>query len=169
MKKPVTFAGWELGPLQSFEDRWADPRFKEQATAFLGKFVGQQDNKPIENPALLCRQGQQLDGEAPAREEVKALGLSLVFGFVDKNPRGRPEGSHEGRAMVTADNAELFEWPIDLEQGPIILSTGYLAKMNIAGNKISDPEAEPPKSGRAPANPSGCVPWVLVPPPHRGR
>ncbi len=163
MKEPVTFAGWELGPLQSFENRWADPRFKEQATTFLGKFVGT-NNEPIENPALLCRQGRQLDGEAPAREEVKALGLSLVFGVVDKNPKGCTEGSHEGWAMVTADNAELFEWPIDLEQGRIILSTGYLARMNIAGYKISDPKLvlKPPLDLHMPVLAPSPDPLVLT-------
>ncbi len=39
MRNPVEFADWELGPVQSFEDRWADPQFKAQATAFMGHFV----------------------------------------------------------------------------------------------------------------------------------
>ena len=41
---------------------------------------------------------------------------------------------------MTADNAELYAWPIDLEQGRITLCAGYLVSMNIAGYKISDPE-----------------------------
>ena len=42
--------------------------------------------------------------------------------------------------MVTADNAELYAWPIDLEQGLITLSAGELVTVNIAGYKISDPD-----------------------------
>ena len=148
--------------MQSFENRWADPRFKTQAIAFLRKFVGT-DNKPIENPALLCRQGRKLDGKAPLPEEVKALGLSLVFAFVDKNPRGRPEGSCEGWAMVTADNAELCEWAIDLERERITLSTGYLVKMNIAG-KISNPKLvlKPPLDLHMPMFLPSPAPLVLT-------
>ena len=42
--------------------------------------------------------------------------------------------------MVTADNAELYLWPIDLEQGHITLSTGYLVMKTIAGYRIDDPK-----------------------------
>ena len=138
LQQPIEFAGWELGPLRFFEDRWADHKFKDQATKFLSKFVGL-NGEPIE-PALLCREGKQLDGRKPSEKEVRALELSLVFAFVDRNPRGHPEKQHEGWGIVTADNAELYAWPIDLEQGRITLSAGYLVSMNIAGYKISDPE-----------------------------
>lgn len=129
MAEPVTFAGWELGPLPSFKGRWADPRFREQAIAFLGKFVGP-DNNPIAKPALLCREGRQLDGEKPSREEVRALQLSLVFAFVDRNPRYNPENNQQARTIMTAENAELHVWPIDLEQGFVIKRTGYLVSTN---------------------------------------
>ena len=122
--------------MQSFEDRWADPRFEDQATAFLSKFVGPND-EPIK-PALLCRAGKQLDGQEPSDEEVRALELSLVFAFVDRNPRTHPKNHHEGWEIVTADNPQLYVWPIDLEHGYIGLSTGYLLLMNIVGYKISD-------------------------------
>ena len=125
MGEPVTFAGWELGPLESFQDRWPDPRFKDRAIAFLGRFVGP-NGEPIENPALLCREGRQLDGERPAPEEMRALQLSLVFAFVDCNPRSQPGNDQQGWAMMTAENMELHVWPIDLEQGRVIKSTGYL-------------------------------------------
>ena len=136
LDETVAFANWELGSLQYFKDRWADPRFREQATAFLGKFVGR-DGKPIK-PALLCREGKQLDGVRPSDAEIGALQLALAFAFVDKNPRQRPEDIDNGWAMVTADNTELYVWPIDLEQGHITLSTGYLVTTNIGGYKIND-------------------------------
>ena len=41
---------------------------------------------------------------------------------------------------MTADNAELYAWPIDLEQGRITLTAGELVTMNVAGYKISDPD-----------------------------
>ena len=137
LDETVAFADWELGPLESFKNRWADPRFREQATAFLSKFV-KPDNEPINKPALLCKAGKQLDGQKPPDEEVRALELSLIFASVDRNPRKRQEGIHEGWGMVTADNAELYLWPIDLEQGHITLSVGELVAVKIAGYKISD-------------------------------
>ena len=100
LDSPIGFADWELGPLRFFEDRWADPRFKAQAKAFLHKFVGI-DNVPIDNPALLCRKGKQLDGQQPSPEEVRALELSLAFAFIDRNPRNLPENQHEERVLVT--------------------------------------------------------------------
>ena len=139
LDEPIAFADWELGPLQSFNNRWADPRFKEQATAFLSKFVGP-SNKSIDNPALLCRKGKLLDGLRPPSDELTALELSLVFALVDRNPSARPENSHQGWGIVTADNAELYAWPIDLEQGHITLTAGELVTVNIGGYKISDPE-----------------------------
>ena len=99
LDEPVAFADWELGPLESFKNRWADPRFKEQATAFLSKFV-KPDNEPINKPALLCKVGKQLDGQKPPDEEVRALELSLIFASVDRNPRKRPEGIHEGAKQL---------------------------------------------------------------------
>ena len=135
--KPVEFADWEMGPLQCFRDRWADPKFEDRATAFLQKFVGT-DDRPIENPALLCRKGKQLDGEKPSPEEVRALELSLAFAFIDRNPRFLPENCHEGWGRVTADNAELYRWPIDLEQGRVTTKTGYIVLVRTGGYRISD-------------------------------
>ena len=139
MNERVEFADWELGPLKSFEDRWVGPQFKAQATAFLRKFVGI-DNEPINNPALLCRKGKQLDGQRPSGEEMRALELSIAFAFIDRNPRNLPENHHDGAYMVTADNAELHVWPIDLEHGRVTKSTGLMVSVNIAGYKISDSE-----------------------------
>ena len=135
--KPVEFADWEMGPLQCFRDRWADSKFEDRATAFLQKFVGT-DDRPIENPALLCRKGKQLDGEKPPPEEVRALELSLAFAFIDRNPRFLPENCHEGWGRVTADNAELYLWPIDLERGRVTTNTGYIVSVRTGGYRISD-------------------------------
>ena len=138
LDKPVAFADWELGPLEHFKDRWADPEFEKQATAFLSKFVGPY-NAPIYNPALLCKAGEKLDGQKPPDEELKALSLSLIFALVDRNPRKRPREIQIEWNMVSADNAEFYAWPIDLEQGNISLRTGYLVTVNTEGYKISDP------------------------------
>lgn len=137
--KPVAFADWELGPLEAFEDRWADPRFKEQATTFLRKFVTPSD-ETIDNPILLCRKGKQLDGQQPTSDELEALELSLVFAVVDRNPRLNPEDPQEGWGIVTADNADLHAWPIDLDKGRITLTAGELVVVRTGGYQICDPD-----------------------------
>ncbi len=161
--KPVTFADWELGPLRSFEGRWADSRFEEQAKTFLSKFVGPINESPV-NPTLICRAENQLGGQKPSENEFRALELSLIFASVDRNPRMRSEDSHEGWAMVTADNAELHLWPIDLDEGRITLSTGYLVPVNIGGYKIGDPglKIRPPLDLHLPISSSSPDPFVLT-------
>ena len=31
----IEFGDWALGPVDAFEDRWSDPKFKAQSKAFL--------------------------------------------------------------------------------------------------------------------------------------
>ena len=162
LDEPVAFSDWELGPLESFKNRWADSRFKDLATTFLTKFVVGSNNESINNPALLCKAGKQLDGQKPSDEEVRALELSLIFASVDRNPRKRVEDSHGTWTIVTADNAELYLWPIDLEQGRITLSAGELVTVKVAGYKISDPDLilRPPRDLHMPIG--ACSPDPLV-------
>ena len=111
-----------------------DQKFKDQATAFLGKFVGPND-KAI-NPKLLCRKGKQLDGRPPSLDELMALELSLAFALIDKNPTDRDKGW----GVVTTENADLHLWPIDMKEGSVTLSAGYLVKVTTGGYRISDPD-----------------------------
>jgi len=123
--------------LQSFKDRWAGPEFETQATAFLSKF-STTDGESIEYPALLCRKGKRLDGQQPSLREVRALELSLAFAFIDCNPRFLPENRNDAWGRVTADNTELYLWPIDLDQGRVDKVTGYLIQVRTGGYRISD-------------------------------
>ena len=141
LDKPIEFAGWELGPLRFFEGRWADSQFKVQATNFLHKFVGI-GNMPIDNPALLCRKGKQLDGQKPSDEEVRALELSLAFAFIDCNPRRNLlENSDIKQAMRTTENAELHLWSIG--DGNVTINTGYLIPCCIV-DATANPVMRPP-------------------------
>ena len=163
MTQRVAFADWELGPLHCFEDRWADARFKARATGFLSKFVGP-DDQLIKNPALLCRKGKRLNGQEPSPNEVRALELSLAFAFIDNNPRSIPENHRDGSWMVTADNAELHVWPIDLESGRVTKSCGYLVSTLTGGYRISDSELvfRPPLDLNMPFSASAPDCWVLT-------
>jgi hypothetical protein len=95
VRKVIEFADWQLGPFESFENRWADVKFKAQSKAFLAKFV---DNaaKPIEHPSLLCRRSGQIDGRLSSPEEIEALESAIAFAFLDENPRRTPDAARQG-------------------------------------------------------------------------
>ena len=127
MKEPIEFGDWELGPLAEFEERWANPKFKTQAKAFLAKFFDGL-GRPIERPSLLCRRQGLIDGTSPSTQEIEALTAAIAFAFLDKNPRLTSLTSQQSWRVVTTDNTEPFFWPIDLDSGDVIVSTGIMVK-----------------------------------------
>ena len=134
----VEFGDWELGSLRFFEDRWADSKFKSQATIFLSKFTRPPSNELIEHPTLLCRKGRKVDGEKPSEDELRALELCLAFGFLDANPRRKGDDLQEAWGVVTTENVELHLWPIDLEKGYVSLEAGYLVHVRTGGFTLGD-------------------------------
>ena len=162
--EPVEFGDWVLGSLRSFEDWWTDPKFKSQATIFLSKFTRPPGNEPIENPALLCRKGRKLDGEMPSEDELKALELALAFGFLDANPKRQRNVMQEAWGTVTTDNVELYLWPIDLEQGGVDLSTGFLVQVKTGGYTVGNPRLflSPPLDLHMPIGAPSPDPLVLT-------
>jgi hypothetical protein len=139
VRKVFEFADWQLGPFESFEGRWVDVKFKAQSKAFLAKFV---DNagKQIEHPSLLCRRSGQIDGQLPSPEEIEALEAAITFAFLDENPRRTPDSARRGWNVLTADNAEPFFWPIDVEAGYVTVTTGLMVRTLGGGYQISDAE-----------------------------
>ena len=65
---------------------------------------------------------------------------------------------------MTADNAELYAWPIDLEQGRVTLSSGELVETKVGGYKISDRDLvlRPPLDLHLPAFARSPDPLVLT-------
>jgi len=123
----VEIATWRIGPVAAFEDRWADPAFKGRAEAFLTT-VG-----PREGP---------IDGRLYTDEEIQALQAALDFGFLDANPRATDESRRNAWATVTADNTELFLWPIDVEQGYVTVTRGAMVTTHGGGFRIDDAELQ---------------------------
>jgi hypothetical protein len=139
--KVIEFGDWELGlgPVDAFEDRWADPKFKEQSKAFLAKFVDHA-GKPIEKPSLFCRRGGQIDGQVPSAEEIEALETAIGFTFLDENPRRGNDARQQAWNVLTADNTEPFFWPIDVDAGYVTVTTGLMVRTLGGGYRISDAE-----------------------------
>jgi hypothetical protein len=139
VRKVIEFADWELGPVEAFDERWSDAKFKAQSKAFLAKFVDS-SGKPIEHPSLLCRRGGQIDGQLPVPEEIEALEAAIAFAFLDENPRRTPKTAGQGWGLLTADNAEPFFWPIDVDAGYVTVTTGLMVRTLGGGYQIGDPE-----------------------------
>jgi hypothetical protein len=139
MAEAIQFADWELGPLKAFENRWADQTFKAQSKLFLSKFVDQ-SGESIEAPTLLCRRGGLIDGALPAAEEVGALEAAISFAFLEENPRCTPTSRHHAWKVITADNTDLYFWPIDLDAGQVTVTTGLMVRTTSGGFRLSDPE-----------------------------
>lgn len=160
LHQPVEFAVWELGPPRFFEDRWADARFEEKAKSFLYKFVGPYSNEEIE-PAILCREGKQLDGQKPSDEELRALELSLAFASIDRNPRRRnfEETDNKKQEMRTTENAELHLWSVG--DGNVTINTGYLIP-NCIVDATANPVMRPPLDLHIPSLAPSPDPQVLT-------
>ena len=158
----IEFAGWECGPLKSFDGRWSDPSFEARAKGFLNKFVDGA-GAPIENPSILCRQGHPLDGVLPHPHEISALESAVAFGFLDQNPRHRPSTVHHSWAVITADNTEVYFWPIDVEAGYITVCTGRMVQVLGGGYQIDDRELliRPPLDLHLPLGTQTADPMVL--------
>ena len=135
----VTFADWEIGPVKAFEGRWSDARFESQAKAFLAKFVDGVGSS-IKNPSILCRQARAIDGSLPSTQEIDALEHAIPFAFLDQNPRHGPETEGQGWAVVTADNTDVYFWPIDVAAGYVTVRTGMMVQTLGGGDRIDDPE-----------------------------
>lgn len=135
----VTFADWEIGPVKAFEGRWIDARFESSAKAFLAKFVDGA-GVSIRNPSLLCRRGGVMDGSLPSTHEIDALEQAIPFGFLDQNPRHSPDTQAQAWTIVTADNTDVFFWPIDIEDGYVTVRTGMMVQTLGGGYRINDPE-----------------------------
>jgi hypothetical protein len=137
LKDVMEFADWRLGPLEAFEN-WSDPRFKERAETFLRKFVDAH-GRAIENPTIIGPRSGALDGQVPAGDKIRALQAALDFGFLDANPRYTEESSSSSWTVMTADNTEIFLWPIDVENGHVTVTTGGMVKTLSGGFRIDDP------------------------------
>ena len=135
----IDFSDWQLGPCRAFEDQWANPRFKAQSQAFLSKFVNN-TGTPVENPSLLCRRESQIDGQPPTPDEIQALESAIAFAFLDKNPRHTAESQQQAWSVLTADNTELFIWPIDVDAGNVTVTTGLMVRTLVGGFRITDTE-----------------------------
>ena len=148
--------------LEAFEGRWSDPRFENQAKAFLKKFVDGA-GASVTHPSILSRVGCPLDGALPSPNEVEAIENAIAFGFLDQNPRHGPT-ARRSWGVVTADNTEAYFWPVDVENGYVTVGTGIMVRTLGGGYQIDDPELviRPPLDLHIPPGMQTAEPDVLA-------
>ena len=137
LDRPLPCGTWELGTLEAFEGRWADPRFETQAKAFLRKFVDTQ-GQPIERPTLVGPHQGAIGGAVPTAGEIEALEYAIGFAFLDRNPRHSAASKHQAWQVITTETVELFVWPVDVDSGHVTTTSGVMARTHSGGFQISD-------------------------------
>lgn len=135
--KPIAIADWEIGPVDAFADRWADDKFRKQSEAFLGKFVDE-NGKPIEHPSIVCRRNAKIDGTPQTPQEFEALVSAIDFAFLDGNPQHSPKTRTNAWSVLTSDHTEFFVWPVDVNEGEVVVTTGLMVRTKSGGYRIND-------------------------------
>jgi hypothetical protein len=137
----VTFGPWCIGPIEAFEGRWINDQFEAAAKTFLSKFNEAASTKVIKAPSILARAGKGPDGQRPSREEHRALRLAISFACLNWNVRWTKERASNAWSQVTADNAELFVWPLDVEGRYVTLVRGSVMLETTSGGwQLDDKE-----------------------------
>lgn len=51
----------------------------------------------------------------------------MAFAFLDENPCKTPRTRNHAWEVITADNAELFFWPVDVDAGYVTVTSGLMS------------------------------------------
>jgi hypothetical protein len=134
--EPVTCGNWRLGPVTAFDAEWGDAEFRERALSFLAHFRDAEGN-PIARPTLLAHSDYGLRGCAPRAGQMEDLHARIQFAALDRNPRFTPEASASD--VITADNCDLYVWPIDVDDGSVVVVRGSMMwSKTTGGMRIGD-------------------------------
>ena len=126
---------WRLGPLKGYTGSWLSPAFERQSRAFMASFRDA-GGKPLDNMYVLSHGERGMDGRLPTRPQQTALQRAVDFAVLDNNPP--LDSDNAGLGAATADNAELFIWPIDVTGGRVTLSRGSMVRTMAGGHRIND-------------------------------
>ena len=136
LAEPVTFGTWWLGPVADFDGPWAGAALERMGVKYLNSFRDAH-GKPISNPALLASIDDGVTGARPEDAERAAVRKAIAFAVIDRNPVcGTTHVS--GHRCTTADNADYWEQPIDVDNGSIALERAGRVTQSIYGLSIAD-------------------------------
>jgi hypothetical protein len=69
---------------------------------------------------------------------MEALEAAIAFAFLDENPRLTSKTQGHGWSVLTTDNTDLYVWPIDVDAGKVVVTTGLMVRMTSGGYEIGD-------------------------------
>lgn len=137
LQAPYEFAGWWIGPLDSFDGPWNPPELREAATELLARFVDV-GGKTIARPTLVASI-DGISGEPPP--DIEALALAIALGSLARNPHGpQDDDDRQSWRTITTDNADLWVQPVDLEHRRLALTRGYWVRTLAGGYRFDDLE-----------------------------
>ena len=136
LQKPAAVGPWTVTPLSQFNGVWADPALKTAAHQFLGAFRTA-GGDALSSPAIVSRDGA-VDGTAPTAAEATALRRAVGLGVVVSNPYWTEETRNQTWRMATADNADLWIQPLDVDDNWITVGRGSRISTVVGGHRLTD-------------------------------
>ena len=136
IQQVVSFAHWQVGGVADFEGQWFDPRFEDLSKRFISSFRDR-SGSPIRSSAVIANRVEGLNGVRPSPEESLGLQRALDFAFLDLCPKDQ-HAENAMMSLLTSDNTELFQWPMDLTDGYVSFTYGGVAVTWDGGYKIED-------------------------------
>ena len=88
----------------------------------------------MDDPVVIAHSSRGVDGKIPGRAAWRALQQALDFGVINSNPYAF---KGDGSGFATADNSEIFVWPIDIDKGRVVTRYGRLVQVTTAGLVIN--------------------------------
>jgi hypothetical protein len=138
LQKDVRFDRWTLAPASSFTGKWANADFERLGQRFFSRFTDH-EFKPLPEASILGNVSDGVDGQLPSAEERTAIQAAIAFAVLNSNPRFTPARRYVAWHTLTSDNAELFSWPIDTEQGYVATERGSMMRsVTTGGWRITD-------------------------------
>jgi hypothetical protein len=87
---------------------------------------------------LIVKADAGADGESPSPREQRALTEAVAYATIDANPFWTEETSSDAWRVATADNADLWIQPIDIETGSIAFGRGGRVETLSGGHRLGD-------------------------------
>ena len=134
LRTEITVGPHLITPIDAFTGPWLSDRFEELAITFLGAFV-RADRRRLDCGVVVVDPDRGCDGELIEFERRTMLQRAVELAALDANPEWEEEA--QAWNVVTSDNAELHAWPIDLAEGRVALTSGFVASTLAGGLTIT--------------------------------
>jgi hypothetical protein len=127
----LSVGSWQVGPFESFNDRWPSDAFRTHAETLLAAYQDMHGNK-VPRPALLV--SSRREGAALRRNprDIVALQRALAFAAIVGNPSPFA-AERRSWAAITSDNADIHGWRLNPERRWVAYDTGSMMSRTLSG------------------------------------